>query len=410
MQSIIIEKPYRFIPPWRGTWLPYLTQKLHIVDWYLKKYEGVESHELRGIENLEASIKAGHGILIAPNHSRYADPIVMGYIARRLNVYPFLMASWHLFHQSRMQTFAMRALGAFSIYREGADRQSLDTAIDILAEAKRPLVIFPEGAVFRTNDKLQELLDGVSLIARSAAKKRVKENPDAKVVLHPVAIKYVPTAPVAPMVNEVLEDVEKRLTWSEYSSRSSSLLQRTNRAMHGLLCLKEIEYFGVPQVGTWVERQQNLVDCLLKDIEMKWLGRHGQGAIIPRIKAIRTRIIPELLKPEVSAQDRHAIWEQLAKIYLSQQVSSYPYDYLQPPTTESRLLETAERLHEDLTDSTKRVGPLKAIIQVGEAINVPTERVRGDDSADVMVILRNQLQSMLDGLAGESNTFEENLS
>lgn len=407
MQAIIIEKPYRFIPPWRGTWLPYLTQKLHVLDWYLKKYEGVESYELRGIENLEESIKAGHGVLLTPNHSRYADPIVMGYIARRLNVYPFLMASWHLFHQSRAQSFAMKALGAFSIYREGPDRQSLDTAIDILSQARRPLVIFPEGAVFRTNDRLQELLDGVSLIARTAAKRRIKENPDAKVVIHPVAIKYVPTAPVVPMVREVLEDVEKRLTWSEYTSPTNSLLQRTNRAMHGLLCLKEIEHFGVPQTGTWIERQQNLVDCLLKDIETKWVGRVGQGAIIPRIKAIRTRMIPELLKSDLSSDQRHEIWEQLAKIYLSQQVSSYPYDYLQSPTTESRLLETAERLHEDLTDSTKRVGPLKAIIQVGQAIDVPAERSRGDASTDVMVVLRDNLQAMLNGLASESKVFQE---
>jgi hypothetical protein len=180
--------------------------------------------------------------------------------------------------------------------------------------------------------------------------------------------------------------------------------------MHGLLCLKEIEYFGVPQTGTWVDRQQNLVDCLLKDIETTWLGRTSQGAIIPRIKAIRTRIIPELLKPELTPQQRHEIWEQLSKIYLSQQVSSYPYDYLQQPTTESRLLETAERLHEDLTDSTKRVGPLKAIIQVGKAIEVPAERVRGDASTDVMVVLRTSLQSMLNELAGESKTFEDTIS
>ncbi len=58
-------------------------------------------------------------------------------------------------------------MGAFSIYREGVDRQSIDLAVEILATGERPLVIFPEGAVFRTNDRLQPLLDGVAFLART---------------------------------------------------------------------------------------------------------------------------------------------------------------------------------------------------------------------------------------------------
>jgi hypothetical protein len=405
MQSIIIEKPYKFIPPWRGTWLPYITQRFRIVDWYLRKYEGIVSHELRGVEHLEASVRAGHGILITPNHSRYADPFVMGFISRRLGIYPFTMASWHLFHQGRLQQFALRALGAFSIYREGTDRLSLDTAIDVLTEANRPLVIFPEGAVFRTNDRLQELLDGVSLIARTAAKRRIKDNENAKVVIHPVAIKYVPMAPVGPMVEEVLHDVEKRLTWDEHTSGEKDLIWRTRRAMHGLLCLKEIEHFGMPQPGSWEDRQTNLVDRLLDELELQWLGKAGSGPIIPRIKAIRTRIVPELLKAETSDAQRKQLWQQLAKVYLSQQISSYPFDYLNAPTTESRLLETVERLHEDLTDRCKRVGPLKVILQISEAIEVPAERPKGD-RVDVMIELKEKLQSMLNELSQESKQIE----
>ncbi len=34
----------------------------------------------------------------------------MGFISRRLNIYPVAMASWHLFHQADAKSFAMRAL------------------------------------------------------------------------------------------------------------------------------------------------------------------------------------------------------------------------------------------------------------------------------------------------------------
>ena len=87
------------------------------------------------------------------------------------------MASWHLFMQSWLQTFLLRKAGTFSVYREGMDRTALNMAIDILVDSRRPLVIFPEGIISRTNDRLNPLLEGTAFIARSAAKKRAKDTP-----------------------------------------------------------------------------------------------------------------------------------------------------------------------------------------------------------------------------------------
>ena len=81
------------------------------------------------------------------------------------------MASWHLFQRGWFNSWAIRHMGAFSVNREGVDRQAINTAVDLLAEAKRPLIIFPEGATSRTADFLHALLDGVAFIARAAAKK-----------------------------------------------------------------------------------------------------------------------------------------------------------------------------------------------------------------------------------------------
>ena len=70
--------------------------------------------------------------------------------------------------------FMLRRIGAFSVYREGVDRQAIDTAVDILVDGKRPLVLFAEGAISRHNDQLMPMMDGVSFIARTAAKRREK--------------------------------------------------------------------------------------------------------------------------------------------------------------------------------------------------------------------------------------------
>ena len=399
MQDIIVEKPYKFVPPWKGTFLPAFVNHSGLFDWYLRHHEGVVDHELRGGELLKESIDRGDGILLAPNHCRYADPLLMVYLARQLKAYPHAMASWHLFNEGWLRTFGIRAVGAFSIFREGSDRESLETAIEILAEGSRPLLIFPEGTVSRTNDRLQPMLDGISMIARAAAKRRLKAGSRGRVVVHPMAIKYVPVAPVATMVEPILQEIEQRFTWEPRASGPRGMVERLNRAMHGLLCIKEIEYFGTPQCGSWSQRQTRLVDELLRPLEMHYLRRPGEGHALQRIKALRSHIVPLLLEATDAQRDR--LWGQQARTYLAQQVASYPHDYLEPPTTSSRVLETAERLYEDLFDRNYRVGPLKAILEIAPAIEVAPQKPRGDEP-DLMDRLRGQLQGMLERLSAES--------
>src|SRR5207244_11459428 len=121
-------------------------------------------------------------------------------------------ASWHLCQPSRLKGWASQAMGGFSVNREGVDRQAINMAIDLLAEAKRPLVIFPEGATSRTADHLQALLDGVAFIARAAAKKRSKQSPPGQVVVHPVAVKYFFRGYIRRACHDVPTPIEHRLT------------------------------------------------------------------------------------------------------------------------------------------------------------------------------------------------------
>lgn len=401
MQDIIIEKPYQFVPPHRGNFLPWAILKLGIVPWYLRKFEGVHSHQLRGIDHLRESMRQGHGVLLTPNHCRYADPLVMAFVAAEAKVPMFAMASWHLFQQSRMQGWALRTMGAFSVYREGLDRNSLDTAVDILCNPKRPLVVFPEGTVFRTNDQLQPLLDGVAFMARTAAKRRAKDGGKGKVVIHPVALKYVFHGNLEKVIGGSLDALEKRLAWTH--TKESSTLQRINRITLAMLSLKEIEYLGASQDGTIEERQQRLVDHLLSPLETEWLGKITVDTIIPRIKALRMKIVPELTTGELDETERERRWVQLSRIYLSQQIASYPPKYLSSPATDTRILETVERLEEDLTDRAGIHGPLEVIIEIDEAIEVPIDRAPRGEEDPLMKQIRERLQGMLDRLAKEAN-------
>ncbi len=399
MQKIIIEKPYKFVPPYQGVFWSWLIMKLRLHGNWLRK-EGVTDFEVRHADRLRRSLDEGHGILVAPNHCRTADPLVMGWVAQAANCHFNAMASWHLFHQDWLTSWAIRMMGAFSVNREGVDREAINMAIDILQNAKRPLIIFPEGAVSRTNDRLHALLDGVAFIARTAAKRRARMDPPGKVVVHPLAIKYLFQGDLAKQVDLTLTDIEERFSWRP--QKHLPLTERIAKTGLALLTLKELEYFNEPQSGTLGERLERLINGLLHPLEREWLGKESQGPVVPRVKAVRMKILPDMVKGNLSEEDREHRWSHLADLYLAQQISCYPADYLESRPSKDRYLETIERFEEDLTDKVRTHGSLRVIMHIDQPIEVSPERVRGVDQDPLMAQLAQRLQFLLDELAKES--------
>src|SRR5688572_1380958 len=257
MNSVVSDQPYVPVPPYHGTLWP------RALNWYFPRYlrrrYGTAGVEVAGADKLRASIAAGHGVLVPPNHCRDEDPFILSALARAVRQPFFVVASAHLFMGGRLQAFLLRRAGACSIYREGMDKQAVQTSIDILENVRRPLVIFPEGHISRTNDRLTPMLEGTALIARQAAKKRAKEG--KKVVVHPVAIRYSFPFDVESAAARVLDGIETRLTWRP--SRGLPLHERFRKVGAGLLALKELQYLGHTQDGTIAERINKLTDAIL---------------------------------------------------------------------------------------------------------------------------------------------------
>lgn len=403
MQQILIEKPYRFIAPHRGTWWPTIIRDSNLNGVWLRRAQGVEAYELRGTEYLKQSLRERHGILLTPNHARLADPMAIGWLAREVRCLVYAMASWHLFQQSRFMGWAIHKMGGFSVYREGVDRQAINVAIEILETAARPLVVFPEGAVSRTNDRLQALLDGVAFVARTAAKRRAKLLPGGRVVVHPVAFKYLFQGDFDATADPVLTEIERRLSWQPQHHLPTD--QRIAKVGLALLSLKELEYLGRTYADALDARMQRLIDRLLFPLEQEWFGTPTPGPVIPRVKALRMKIMPDMVQGRVEAAERQRRWRQLSDIYLAQQISNYPPDYLSHLSVD-RLLETIERFEEDLTDRVRVHGHLKVIIEVGPAISVSPERERHAAVDPLMAAIERELQTMLDRLARESRLYK----
>lgn len=407
MQDVFVKKPYRFVPAFRGRMIPSLVKDFELFRGYLRRKEGVVGYECRNVERLKDSVQRGDSILLVPNHSRTADPMVMGWLVKEAHCLFYAMASWHLFNQGWFMHYALRTLGAFSVNREGMDRPAIDEAIRILESAERPLVVFPEGTASRVNDRLLPLMDGVSFIARTAAKRRKKKD-GGRVIVHPIAIKYRFLGDLPATVTPVLTEIEQRLSWRPQSDRP--LLQRIARLGEALLTLKELEYLGEVQTGTLIERQSNLINCLLGPIEQEWLGRPQDLGIIGRIKQLRMKILPGMLQEDVDPIEYARRWNQVEDTYLAQQIFCYPERYLEELPSVDRILETVERFEEDLTDRVRVHGSLKVIIDVDEPLVVSTERDRSAPEDPLMKAIRERIQLRLDALALESPRYEESRS
>ncbi len=406
MQNIVIEEPYEFVPPVYGRFWPWLIKKY--LNRHLRKNLGIQSIECRELPRLAASLEAGHGVVLAPNHCRMSDPLTLNKIAKELNCNVHAMASWHLFKQDWLTRFVLRQMGTFSVYREGVDRQAINTAVDILVAGKRPLVIFPEGAVSRHNDILLPMMDGTSFIARTAAKRRKKIGKPGKVVIHPIAIRYFFRGDLMATITPVLEEIESHFSW--YPQRDRPLIPRLQQIAQALLSLKEIEYFGSARTGDFYERLDQLVEDELEKLEEEWKIKKSNEGIASRVKNLRTAILPDMVKNNITAEERHRRGKQLAACYYLQQMSHYPRHYVRTsePNIPEHIIETVERFEEDFTDHESQLGPFHVVLQIGEAIEVGTTRDRKAKSDPVMDEIRSQLTEMLASLSAESPRINPN--
>ncbi|MEY3459386.1 MAG: hypothetical protein RL215_2543 [Planctomycetota bacterium] len=397
MHRVVVEEEYKFVPPYRGRWFSWLF-RLWLKPFLRRRY-GLVRYEYEGLEHLRGSLRAGHGILLCPNHSRDSDPMLMGMLCRKVPCHVHSLASWHLFRQSRVEAAVIRLLGGFSIFREGVDREALGAAVDVVSTAGRPLVVFPEGVISRSNDRLLGLMDGVSFIARAAARRRAAQSPAGQVVIHPVGIRYELLGDIAESVGGVLSRLEERTFWKAHAHLP--LRERIRRLALALLASREVEVLGDSRSGAMRPRIRHLISEVLCPYERRWLGGARRGDAVGRVKDLRAAILPELLRGGLTAEEKSERWRVLTDCYYVQTLSLYPEDYLDDGVrgrlTSERLAETVHRLEEDLTDSISLRPEWGVRFRIGEAIAVDAgRRARGEDP-----LMRQVREALLDLLGVE---------
>ncbi len=274
------------------SWLPRLSPRwVRLSRWWrqrqLRVNQQITKVTSEGIDHLRRAVDEGHGVLITPNHSAHYDSAALYAAADEIDLPLYFMTAWQVFAMSSVfERFAMQRLGCFSIDRETTDKTAFKQAVSILKEKPYPLVVFPEGDIYHTNDHVTPFREGAAAMALSAAK---GERP---VVIVPCGIRFTYEDDPTEQLHLLLTKLEERIYLRPM--RQAKLTERMHRFAEAALALKELDYLGHTSQGRLRDRVRFLIEDVLKRLEQRH-ELHPRDQTPPeRVKELRRKIIAKL--------------------------------------------------------------------------------------------------------------------
>ncbi len=381
---------------------------------------GVSQIELQGEEHVHTALAAG-GVMFTVNHPAHGDPFVVFEAMDRLRASCCYMAAWQVMEGwMGLKPWAFQRLGVFSVDREGTDMRSFRTAVDILAEGRHSLVIFPEGDVYHLNDRITPMREGAAMIAVTAAKRRQKRTSDAPLLLVPCALKYFYLESPQAELEEVMTRLEESIYWRTRSD--CALVDRIINFAGAIVALKEQEYFGEPGSGSLTDRIAQMSEQVLSSIEQRRSGRISDATIPARVKQVRLDVLKSsglagadddsaqesAAAVSLSADEAALAQRDLEDLHFVTQLFSYSGDYLTGDAPLERIAETLDKLEEDAlgAEAAGARAPRRAILRFGESIDVSDFAASAGKTRRAAPLLTTEIerrmQAMLDHINAEA--------
>jgi hypothetical protein len=359
-----------------GFWPPLPSRGWNLVlaplrKYYLHRFYNISKVNVEGLEHLSA-IKAGDGAILAPNHSHDSDPHVMMDVGKTLRRQLYFMAAWQVFLAHRgIDGWIMQRMGAFSVDREGCDRRAIRQATELLGRGDW-LVVFPEGEIYHTNDRLTPLREGVAFMALQGQREAEKAGAGKSTWIVPTAIRYRYDEDITPALELAVSAMEKRFFVTR--KEGDELPQRIVRLGELLLTIKEKEKLGGSQdsLGDLPVRIRAFIETLLRQMEAKQFEKTSDGDSVPlRVKVLRRALIEKMVDEKLADADRREASDMLENLHLVLQLYSYPGDYVSAKPSILRMAETIEKFEEDVQGGVAfPKGKRTATVKLGKPIDV----------------------------------------
>ncbi len=358
---------------------------------------GLREVDIGGADGVRQLLANGHAVLITPNHPGRPDPFVMMAASDAVGLPFHFMVAWQVFFRGKwLLPWMLQKHGCFSVDREGADLRAFKCAVKILEEGKSPLVIFPEGEVYHTCDRITPFREGTAAIAMTAAKRR--EQP---VSIVPTALKYHFLEDPTDGLHDAMDELESVIFWRP--RRDLPLHERIYRFAEAALAIKELEHNGATSAGPLPARVAALRETILARLESKYEIDADQQSVPERIKTVRQRAITKIEAEETTANEREQCQLDLDDVFLVVQLYSYPGDYVAESHSLERIAETILKFEEDVLgkwDSPPRAAK-RATVVFGEPINVgqfAEEKGRKQAGPLLTRLIEDRVQSLIDSV------------
>ncbi len=318
---------------------------------------------------------SGKSLLILPNHPTAEDPYVLIELSKRLGINFYSVAAREVFDlDGGLRGLFFQWLGAYSLIRGAADRESFKTTKDILIKGTNPLVIFIEGEISNENDTLIPFEPGVVQLAFKA-----QEDKEEPVHLLPLSIKYIYDSGIEEIINNSIAALEKEVGLQ--STKFTGTLERLNLVGGKLLEFQE-KRLNLTGNGSVDERMNALRDKLLSKMEFFLdLKPDSKCSQLDRIRNIRNKmdkLIYSYTEPENLSNYEERMVEHLRGTFkefydeLDRLVNFLVLNegYLSEKQTPERFVEVIRHFEKEVYGESKISFPRTAHLKAGEIISL----------------------------------------
>jgi hypothetical protein len=411
-------RPFTFYPPQNSRWVTNLAKRLVLRDMRHKSKVGEVEVVGDGLARL-ARLR-GERCLVTPSHCGGFEPHVLLHLSKLLDTEFNFLAAQELFEQSRAQRWMLQRLGVYSILRGAVDRPSFAMTRQLLAEGKRWLVIFPEGESILQGSTVMPFQQGVFQLAFKGYEDALERDAEANFFCIPLAIKYVYQRDMQGEIDASLARLEASLAIAA-DSGAGSRYGRMRRAAEAILAANEQAHQVRPSDGAALgERIDGLKLRVVARMESQ-LGltpRPGE-TLLDRVRALFNavdRIVFEesaaseyerrlTVERKQAARDMYDdLWRLLKFVAI--------YDgYVRESMTTERFLDVLGLMETEVYGERRMWGPRRALVQVGEPINLKDRLPaytadRRAAVADATQAMESAVRAMIDGLGRDGTTVD----
>lgn len=344
--------------------------------------------------------------LLLCNHPTFNDPMVMFLFSGVMQRAFHYLAAYERF--GGLEGWLFQRIGAYSIRRGQADRESVAQTLKLLAQSDCKLVIFPEGGCSFQNDTVMPFRPGAVQMALQALAKQAKAGQVFDFYVVPISLKYRYTGQMTPIIERTLQQLEQAL----HVTSAGDFYQRLRVVAAAVLQRFEQQYdLDTPNLD-WNQRIMALKSRILEQCEQR-LRLSAAPTLPNRERVYRIQHALEN-RYSLSEDGSNAIlvngtdeWEVMRKSLARVLNFDAIYDgYVAEKPTPERFLDTLTRLEREVfdIDQPPPKGHRQAFLRIGQPINLKDYlgdygRDRTNTVKDVTQELQQRVQRNLDILS-----------